>query len=770
MLQLQNSFLTVRFSPVDGGIRHFARRGATESLIAGAACRYFENGSGQWHGPTAQDAVKAFASASIVKQTGTAIVFRHASDALEVLIGYGLAPRSPLLCVHVTIRGAGVKASLPYLHTPHLHFGPGFVDSFEDDEDLYFDGAELGNGRELPCWRVFLRKGYRTGLLLATRGKREMAHFEIFADGFALKPHTFFNYSTATAGFRPPFDCSSRKVYEARFEMGPWEKSKHDRIVRAAKFNEPVQQKHPPAKGKPASRLKGKLFHASQLAPKSIVTREFHPGKWMLAKMPWAQKGMALFANAGVKPPPVLLNPRLKGLHRVIVGTGNGAGATLRISGEPETRYRMTPRVADLGRTAFDLALSGRHSASEVDFGVLRLDGKKLSIGRYPDSHQPSVIDYVRFEKLSAAEIARWEKQERATPCIPLSGHNDVPDIATITDARDPDPRAYAANIWEHANCRFDTIYWRIDGQCSDYASKVNTMRYTSAKVHGVFDPQAKAYGRVLKKVDMLKLGVEAARKYGVKLYGWMRFNSYMGNVQSDFYKNNPQFWEEWEYGRKGGKLCLAFPEVRQHKIDILTEAAGYGLDGLNLGFLRHPPVLLYAEILRKGYERKYGVPPPRNPKHPDAHYRNTPLPKDAELERWWRYRAEFLTQFGRELRAALREKNLGHVKIAIWVRANHCLFDGIDIDAWLDEGLCDEVIADFYCDYNVDLHWVKPEWKKKVQAKAKLIRGIPPNAKFARQLVPRILKEGYDGICTYESDYTVIDSDFIDLYRSLRK
>ena len=28
------------------------------------------------------------------------------------------------------------------------------------------------------------------------------------------------------------------------------------------------------------------------------------------------------------------------------------------------------------------------------------------------------------------------------------------------------------------------------------------------------------------------------------------------------FYKNNPQFWDEWEYGRKGAKLCLAHPEV----------------------------------------------------------------------------------------------------------------------------------------------------------------------------------------------------------------
>jgi hypothetical protein len=250
-----------------------------------------------------------------------------------------------------------------------------------------------------------------------------------------------------------------------------------------------------------------------------------------------------------------------------------------------------------------------------------------------------------------------------------------------------------------------------------------------------------------------------------------MRFNSYMGNVQSEFYTKNPQFWEEGEYGGKGRKLCLAWPQVRKHKIDILVEAAGYGLDGLNLGFLRHPPVLQYAEILRKGYEERYGVPPPRNLKHPDAHYTKSLPPTDDAHVRWWKYRAEFLTQFGRELRAALREKNLGHVKIAIWVRPNHCLFDGIDMEAWLNESLCDEVISDFYAGVRrMDLYWDRPEWKRMVQAKARLIRGVPMNAEETRELLPRILREGYDGICTYESDLTVLDREFIELYRSLRR
>lgn len=319
-------------------------------------------------------------------------------------------------------------------------------------------------------------------------------------------------------------------------------------------------------------------------------------------------------------------------------------------------------------------------------------------------------------------------------------------------------------------------IYWRVDGQCSDYPSKLNTMRYISAKTHGVFNPQSKAYGRVLKKTDMLKLAVKAAKDYGVSLYGWMRFNSYMGNVQSSFYRNHPQYWEEWEYGGKGRKLCLAHKVVREHKISILVEAAKYGLDGLSLGFLRHPPVLLYAPALVKGYEKKYGKLPPREPKHPDAHHlRSLPVRDDPEYERYWQYRAGFLTQFGRELKRALKREKLAHVKVSIWVRPHHCLFDGVDIDAWLNEGLCDEVVSQAHSsptDAGGAMYWEHPDWKKKVQAKVPLIRTVVGFSlgKQEKQEVQRILADGYDGLCTYESDYSVLDSDFIDLYRSLRK
>lgn len=770
---LKNRFLVARFSKSDGRLLHLSSDGRGAGLIGDVTCRYQDESAKLWHADKdVQPKGGGFETAG-VQADGNSVTVSRRSEHLLVTLRYELEPGSPLLKVSTSVRGTGKPGALRYIFTPRFDFAPGFNDTFEDERDLYYDGAELGGGKELPCWRVFFRKGYRTGLILATRRKLPMAQFHIEADGFAMQPHNFTNYTSAWEGIRAPFDPTKPTLYAASFEMGPWSQSKHKTILQAAKLEKPVQVEHKPAKGTPKPNLRGHVLYAVDFVPRAAASKSYHPGKWMLAEMPWAQKGKALFATTGVRPPEISLDPKLRGLYHVFVGIGNGAGAVLRLAGDPEARYRIGPGSweDDMSRT-FGSALAGTHRPKEVDFGVIELDGQPITLCRFPDTQQPCVIDYIRFEELAPAAVRRWQRQEQAEPALPLSGFADIADIAALLDTADPDPRAYTANIWEHANSKVNKIFWRVDGQCSDYASKVNTMRYVSAKVHGVFVPRAKAYGLVLRKADMLKLSVEAARRYGASLWGWMRFNSYMGNVMSDFYKQHPEYWEEWDSGRKGGKLCLAWPEVRKHKIAILVEAASYGLDGLSLGFLRHPPVVQYAKVMCDAYEKEFGRQPPRDPKHPDAHRRFILPENDPKLQRWWQFRAGYLTTFGRELKAALRGNGLEHVKISIWVRPNHCLFDGIDLPVWLNEGLCDEVVSQMYVqgNYNPEIYWETPEWKEMVRSKVPLIRAIFPSIKDARQDVKRILAGGYDGICCYESNDTVLNTDFISLFRSLRR
>ncbi|MBI4027482.1 MAG: hypothetical protein HY360_21025 [Verrucomicrobia bacterium] len=245
----------------------------------------------------------------------------------------------------------------------------------------------------------------------------------------------------------------------------------------------------------------------------------------------------------------------------------------------------------------------------------------------------------------------------------------------------------------------------------------------------------------------------------------------------SEFFHRYPEFYDHSESGHVlDFRLSLAFEEVRRHKINILVEAAGYGLTGLSLGFLRHPPTLCYHPALAASYKKKYGVELPRD-MTPDFFAHLNTLPESTpEHERWYRHRAEHLTRFGRELRAALAARGMGHVKVSIWVRPQHCLFDGIDLNAWLDEKLCDEVVAGPYAG-DMKLLVPTPEWKQRVQSCVPLIGGInvispavETSAKAVKAECARLIREGYDGICTYECNDAVVMPEMIKLYHSLRR
>lgn len=780
---LRNDKLVARFDPKTGMLAHLSSDPRGDSIIAPLYCRYRLDG--EWF----ED--KKLYKPRKVEMGDDFVQTTLRSPHVEVTFRYELAPDAATLTVDCTVRGFKRRNTLEHPAFPAIDFAGDFINTMEDEADLYDDGVELGGGAQLPCWRVFFRKGRQSGLLVAARCKRDMSRLQILDAGFHVKPHTMVAYDTGNLG--RPIVVTPRHRHHVRFELAPWSAAKHDALIEAARLDEPVQLDRPAPRGRSRKNFKGKLFDIIDVAPASAATETFTRGKWQVADMPWARGGKALFASTGCDAPPITFDPQLKGVYRIHVGIANGEGVIMRLTGDKLPRFRTSPtdrlnfrftdkadgphdayESAPYGHSPFRLWLSGSHRAQEVDFGVEKMDGRKVTLERLANLHEACAIDYIRFEKLNKKQAAEWEASEQREPRLPLSGFADVVDIFLYTNMRMPDSDAYAASVAEHARCGFRKIYWRIDGQCSDFQTKVGTPRYISARVHGVFCPQAKAYGRALKNHDLLRIAVDAAAEHGTEIWGWQRFNNYNGNVQSDFFKNNPQFHEQWEQGTTAAKLCLAFPEVRKHKIDILVEAAKYGLAGLNLGFLRHPPVLCYHPILVEGYQKEYGALPPRNLKHPDAR-QLTSLPRTGgDYERWYKYRARFMTEFGRELRTALRDEGLGHVKVSIWVRPNHCLFDGIDMDYWLAEGLCDEVVAGAIVrQYDVEcpeLYEPDPEWKATVRRYVPLYRNIwIDDYRAARKRCDGIIADGYDGICTYESNEAVLNTDMIALYRSLR-
>lgn len=153
------------------------------------------------------------------------------------------------------------------------------------------------------------------------------------------------------------------------FEIGPWTKEKHRAIIKAAKLEQPTKQNHPKAVGKPKRNLKGKVFYAADVVSKSATSKTYKTNKWMVANVPWAQKGKLLFAGTGVRPPVIRFDPKLTGLYRVVVGIGNARGVLLKTSRDPEMRIRINIQSAEgeslgfVSADAFRTALAGKHGS-----------------------------------------------------------------------------------------------------------------------------------------------------------------------------------------------------------------------------------------------------------------------------------------------------------------------------------------------------------------------------------------------------------------------
>jgi hypothetical protein len=760
---LQNPHLSARFDPATGSLTSlgFSSAQPSEPLASHIGWSYivgqdhFTQQSGQ------------FASQAQVHHTPTTFTSITQTPHIRISLHYELTPSAPLINIRCHIQGLCPSIQLNEVGFPGINLSPCFNNAFEDPKDLYFDGAELVSGRQLSPWRVLFCQGHQSGLIIATRSKLDMSRLQILQRSLLLKPNAMVAYDTSLP--RPQMLIAQGDTYSVSFEVGPWTAHQHIAILDAARLAQPSDHINPPPTGTPGPALTGHIFHCVDFAPPQAVTADYSPSHWMRASLPWSHRGEVLLAQPGVAAPSITLDTGLTGLHRAYAGVSHGAGIALQFHAHPIPTIRCSDMVEKANGSPFELFLSGSHQAQELSLGTFDITGP-IRLDRYYNKQAVAALDYLRFEPLTPAQAIEHKRMLATPPCIPLSGFNDTPDIAKLTDTANPSPDVYRANIWEHALCGISKVYWRIDGQCSDFPSRHNTMRPVSAKVHHVYNPEAKAYGRALLKFNLLKLAVETAKATNTQIYGWMRFNSYNGNVQSDFYKQNPDYWEEYESGARGGKLCIAIPQVRKHKIDILVEAASYGLPGLCLGFLRSPPVVQYHPVFIESFKQKYGHLPPRVAR---ANWSALGDPSPEHVQ-WYQHRADYLTLFGRELRQALNDNNLGHVKVSIWVRPKHCLYDGIDIPAWLNEKLCDEVIADFDSALGhstPDLFEPTPEWKKLVQAHVPLLRGISA-FDFQRSVrdTQRFIQEGYDGITTYESDYAVLDPRFIGLYESLRK
>lgn len=476
---------------------------------------------------------------------------------------------------------------------------------------------------------------------------------------------------------------------------------------------------------------------------------------------------MALLQRPGGGAQPVTVGRHLRGGYDVSAGIARGIGIKYRLPADAYWSYVHAERSDFAERVDIQtwqpvatICQPGQ-GTGEVTLRRASLDGERgLQLAPHLYLTGYTVISHVRFapapEPASAPRLTGRRRQ--------IVGLADIADVGADigTDAYKQD--AWREIVAQHARVGIDTVYWRVDGQCADFHTKIGTVRYSTPRQHDVYSPRSRCYGRALERLDPLRIAVDEGAKCGLRVFGWMRANNYSGNVVSAFFTQHPEWHEQREDGGRAAQLCFAIPDVRAHKAANLREAAAYGLHGLMIDTLRHPPMVGYHPVVVEAFVKRYGELPPRD--RSESAPRGRPeRASDGRWAQWFRFRAEFFTQFVRELKAGLVADGLSDCSLHIRVAPTRYLHDGADLDALLDEGLIDTVVTSRYVadplDYELLFEVVRG--RVPVIALCDPIRSDPPSLLHDLARDDRL-----SGIGIYESNRMVHTPRFRDALREI--
>ena len=233
------------------------------------------------------------------------------------------------------------------------------------------------------------------------------------------------------------------------------------------------------------------------------------------------------------------------------------------------------------------------------------------------------------------------------------------------------------------------------------------------------------------KGVDPLRVAGELAQEMGIEFHASYRTAAFVyppphDHIPESFYETHPELVCLDRKGQPIPRISYAFPETRRYVISLFREMAEYPIDGVCVLYNRRPPLVAYEEPLVRGFESRYGQDPRK---------------LDERDPRWLSYRSGALTQFMRELRremdAASRETGRSKrlAVSAVVFRPEENLLHGMDVPAWIDQGLVDTIIP---YSSSIRLNSYKPSWEnpQDVDYFVSLVRGT--KCHLALNLMPR--------------------------------
>ena len=415
--------------------------------------------------------------------------------------------------------------------------------------------------------------------------------------------------------------------------------------------------------------------------------------------------GVMLLAGPETAAPPITYPLNVNGWHAVSVGVypfwsdaeGRQLELQLKLSGPNPFTVLAYPRVPFGGHVEW---------LHEMFWNVADLTGRDLVIGQptaraspgdSPGSFlgQPARIAYVKLVPLTPAEVRTVSADRAREDTRRLFAHQDAhgPHSAwRLTSAAE-----IQREVEPYRHTDFSRLYWECgSGDLMNYFTRIGRIpTYDGLEDFGRQTDRFNAESwRILRDrgIDPLRMAADHARDVGIEFHASYRVAGFHYPPPLDHFNHGDAVYSrrpEWRgvdrAGRQTPRFAYTHPEVRAYVISLLCEVVQYPVDGVCVLYNRRLPLVEYEPQLVEGFRIEHGVDP------------QTLDPLDPT---WLRYRTRVLTQFHRELRAAMNEQTRRQgrsrrIQISAVVMSSEAenLSFGIDLKSWVDEELVDTLI-----------------------------------------------------------------------------
>ena len=460
-----------------------------------------------------------------------------------------------------------------------------------------------------------------------------------------------------------------------------------------------------------------------------------------------ALSGVMLLAGPETAAPTITYPLNLRGLYAVSIGVlpitsseeGNQLAVLLKRSGDDTFTVLSLPPQTSGG--------PHHHEIVEMFWGITDLTDQDLEIGQVgarvaPDDNagsfecSPARVAYLKLVPLTNAETQAFQSDQGDSDTRRLFAHNDAHGPHYLY--RLTTPEHVRREIEPYRNTDFSRIYWEAGGgDQTSYFSQIGRM-YTldladfgrrGDRLHVESWREFQRQG-----IDPFDVALEHTHEIGLQFHASYRVAGFHYpppldhfNAGETFYKSHPEWRGVDRTGKHTPRMAYTFPGVRQFVISLLREMAQRPIDGICLLYNRRMPLVEYEPPVVEGFKQRFG---------------DDPHTLDAYDPRWLSYRTGVLTEFMREVRAAMDQEERAQgrskrieISAIVGGTEGENLINGMDLPAWVNEGLVDTLIP-YTSGPNYDssvVAWTDP---KQLEFFVNLVRGT--SCILAPNLMPR--------------------------------